>query len=270
MIADEEVVVTISHAGYIKRTRLAEYRRQSRGGVGQKGVTTREEDFLEHLFMATNHQYMLFFTEKGKVFWMRVYEIPEGAKTAKGRAIQNLINIEQDDKVRAYIMVDNLKDQEYIDNHFVVLVTKQGTIKKTSLEAYSRPRANGINAINVREEDTLLEAKLTTGSSQIMIATREGKAIRFDEDKLRPMGRNATGVRGVTLADENDEVVGMICVDDEQSNVLVVSEKGFENVPNSENTARQTVEPKVSRPFRITDQDRIPDIDSRCKGLTKI
>ena len=211
MIADEEVVVTISHAGYIKRTRLAEYRRQSRGGVGQKGVTTREEDFLEHLFMATNHQYMLFFTEKGKVFWMRVYEIPEGAKTAKGRAIQNLINIEQ----------------EYIDNHFVVLVTKQGTIKKTSLEAYSRPRANGINAINVREEDTLLEAKLTTGSSQIMIATREGKAIRFDEDKLRPMGRNATGVRGVTLADENDEVVGMICVDDEQSNVLVVSEKGF-------------------------------------------
>ena len=227
MIADEEVVVTISHAGYIKRTRLAEYRRQSRGGVGQKGVTTREEDFLEHLFMATNHQYMLFFTEKGKVFWMRVYEIPEGAKTAKGRAIQNLINIEQDYKVRAYIMVDNLKDQEYIDNHFVVLVTKQGTIKKTSLEAYSRPRANGINAINVREEDTLLEAKLTTGSSQIMIATREGKAIRFDEDKLRPMGRNATGVRGVTLADENDEVVGMICVDDEQSNVLVVSEKGF-------------------------------------------
>ena len=227
MIADEEVVVTISHAGYIKRTRLAEYRRQSRGGVGQKGVTTREEDFLEHLFMATNHQYMLFFTEKGKVFWMRVYEIPEGAKTAKGRAIQNLINIEQDDKVRAYIMVDNLKDQEYIDNHFVVLVTKQGTIKKTSLEAYSRPRANGINAINVREEDTLLEAKLTTGSSQIMIATREGKAIRFDEGKLRPMGRNATGVRGVTLADENDEVVGMICVDDEQSNVLVVSEKGF-------------------------------------------
>ena len=227
MIADEEVVVTISHAGYIKRTRLAEYRRQSRGGVGQKGVTTREEDFLEHLFMATNHQYMLFFTEKGKVFWMRVYEIPEGAKTAKGRAIQNLINIEQDDKVRAYIMVDNLKDQEYIDNHFVVLVTKQGTIKKTSLEAYSRPRANGIYAINVREEDSLLEAKLTTGSSQIMIATREGKAIRFDEDKLRPMGRNATGVRGVTLADENDEVVGMICVDDEQSNVLVVSEKGF-------------------------------------------
>lgn len=227
MIADEEVVVTISHAGYIKRTRLAEYRRQSRGGVGQKGVTTREEDFLEHLFMATNHQYMLFFTEKGKVFWMRVYEIPEGSRTAKGRAIQNLINIEQDDKVRAYIMVDNLKDQEYIDNHFVVLVTKQGTIKKTSLEAYSRPRTNGINAINVREEDTLLEAKLTTGSSEIMIATREGKAIRFDEDKLRPMGRNATGVRGVTLAGENDEVVGMICVDDKQSNVLVVSEKGF-------------------------------------------
>ena len=227
MIADEEVVVTISHAGYIKRTRLAEYRRQSRGGVGQKGVTTREEDFLEHLFMATNHQYMLFFTEKGKVFWMRVFEIPEGAKTAKGRAIQNLINIEQDDKVRAYIMVDNLKDEEYINNHYVVLVTRDGTVKKTSLEAYSRPRANGINAINVREGDMLLEARLTTGSSKLMIATRAGKAIRFDEEKLRPMGRNATGVRGVTLAGGDDEVIGMICVDDVLSNVLVVSEKGF-------------------------------------------
>ncbi len=227
MIADEEVVVTISHAGYIKRTRLAEYRRQSRGGVGQKGVSTREEDFLEHLFMATNHQYMLFFTEKGKVFWMRVFEIPEGAKTAKGRAIQNLINIEQDDKVRAYIMVDNLKDQEYIDSHYVVLVTRDGTVKKTSLEAYSRPRTNGINAINVREGDTLLEARLTTGSSKIMIATRKGKAIRFDEEKLRPMGRNATGVRGVMLDGADDRVVGMICVDDEQSDVLVVSEKGF-------------------------------------------
>ncbi len=227
MIADEEVVVTISHAGYIKRTRLAEYRRQSRGGVGQRGVSTREEDFLEHLFMATNHQYMLFFTEKGKVFWMRVFEIPEGAKTAKGRAIQNLINIEQDDKVRAYIMVDNLKDQEYIDSHYVVLVTRDGTVKKTSLEAYSRPRANGINAINVREGDMLLEARLTTGSSKIMIATRKGKAIRFDEEKLRPMGRNATGVRGVMLDGEDDQVVGMICVDDVQSDVLVVSEKGF-------------------------------------------
>ena len=227
MIADEEVVVTISHAGYIKRTRLAEYRRQSRGGVWQKGVSTREEDFLEHLFMATNHQYMLFFTEKGKVFWMRVFEIPEGAKTAKGRAIQNLINIDQDDKVRAYIMVDNLKDQQYIDSHYVVLVTRDGTVKKTSLEAYSRPRTNGINAINVREGDMLLEARLTTGSSKIMIATRKGKAIRFDEEKLRPMGRNATGVRGVTLDGADDRVVGMICVDDVQSDVLVVSEKGF-------------------------------------------
>lgn len=227
MIADEEVVVTISHAGYIKRTRLAEYRRQSRGGVGQKGVSTREEDFLEHLFMATNHQYMLFFTEKGKVFWMRVFEIPEGAKTAKGRAIQNLINIDQDDKVRAYIMVDNLKDQQYIDSHYVVLVTRDGTVKKTSLEAYSRPRTNGINAINVREGDMLLEARLTTGSSKIMIATCKGKAIRFDEEKLRPMGRNATGVRGVTLDGADDRVVGMICVDDVQSDVLVVSEKGF-------------------------------------------
>ena len=227
MIADEEVVVTISHAGYIKRTRLAEYRRQSRGGVGQKGVSTREEDFLEHLFMATNHQYMLFFTEKGKVFWMRVFEIPEGAKTAKGRAIQNLINIDQDDKVRAYIMVDNLKDQQYIDSHYVVLVTRDGTVKKTSLEAYSRPRTNGINAINVREGDMLLEARLTTGSSKIMIATRKGKAIRFDEEKLRPMGRNATGVRGVTLDGADDRVVRMICVDDVQSDVLVVSEKGF-------------------------------------------
>lgn len=226
MIADDEVVVTISHAGYIKRTRLAEYRRQSRGGVGQKGVSTREEDFLEHLFMATNHQYMLFFTEKGKVFWMRVFEIPEGAKTAKGRAIQNLINIEQDDKVRAYIMVDNLKDSQYIDSHYVVLVTREGTVKKTSLEAYSRPRANGINAINVREGDMLLEACLTSGSSKIMLATRKGKAIRFDEDKLRPMGRTATGVRGVTLDGADDSVVGMICVDDERSDVLVVTEKG--------------------------------------------
>ena len=227
MIADEEVVVTISHAGYIKRTRLAEYRVQGRGGVGQRGVTTREEDFLEHLFMATNHQYMLLFTEKGKVYWMRVYEIPEGAKTAKGRAIQNLINIEQDDKIRAYIMVDDLKDEEYINNHYVVMVTTGGTIKKTTLEAYSRPRANGINAINVREGDTLLEACLTTDESKIMIATREGKAIRFDEKHLRPMGRTATGVRGVTLASEEDEVVGMICVNDDSTNVLVVSEKGY-------------------------------------------
>ncbi|MBQ1968907.1 MAG: DNA gyrase subunit A [Flavobacteriales bacterium] len=230
MIADEEVVVTISHAGYIKRTRLAEYRVQGRGGVGQRGVTTREEDFLEHLFMATNHQYMLLFTEKGKVYWMRVYEIPEGAKTAKGRAIQNLINIEQDDKIRAYIMVDDLKDEEYINNHYVVMVTTGGTIKKTTLEAYSRPRANGINAINVREGDTLLEACLTTGESKIMLATSNGKAVRFDEKHLRPMGRTATGVIGVNLnTDEepDNKVVGMICVDDEDTNVLVVSEKGY-------------------------------------------
>ncbi|WP_242084673.1 DNA gyrase subunit A [Aestuariivivens sediminis] len=227
MIPDEKVVITISHAGYIKRTSLTEYRTQNRGGVGQKASTTRNEDFLEHLFVGTNHQYMLFFTQKGKCFWMRVYEIPEGSKTSKGRAIQNLINIEQDDKVMAFICTQDLKDEDYINSHYVIMATKNGQVKKTSLEQYSRPRTNGINAITIREDDELLEAKLTTGNSQVMLALKSGKAIRFEEAKTRPMGRNASGVRGITLAGENDEVIGMIAVDDMESNILVVSENGY-------------------------------------------
>jgi DNA gyrase subunit A len=227
MIPDEQVVITISHAGYIKRTSLNEYKTQNRGGVGQKGSTTRNEDFLEYLFAGTNHQYMLFFTQKGKCFWMRVYEIPEGSKTSKGRAIQNLINIEQDDKVNAFICTQDLKDEEYINNHYVIMATKKGQVKKTSLEQYSRPRINGINAITIREDDELLEAKLTNGNSQVMLAVKSGKAIRFEEEKTRPMGRNASGVRGITLADDKDEVVGMIAVDDLEANVLVVSANGY-------------------------------------------
>lgn len=227
MIADESVVITISHAGYIKRTPLHEYRRQNRGGVGNRAASTRDEDFIEQLFVATNHNYMLFFTEQGKVFWMKVYEIPEGSKTSKGRAIQNLINITADDKVRTILNVDNLKDDAYINNTFVVLCTKKGIIKKTTLEAYSRPRTNGINAITVREGDTLLEAKLTGGSHEIIMAIKSGKAIRFNESTVRPMGRNASGVRGVSLPTEEDEVIGMICVENAEKNILVVSEKGF-------------------------------------------
>ncbi len=227
MIPDEKVVITISHAGYIKRTALNEYKTQNRGGVGQKASTTRSEDFLEHLFIGTNHQYMLFFTQKGKCFWMRVYEIPEGSRTSKGRAIQNLINIEQDDKVKAFICTRDLKDEDYINSHFVIMATKKGQVKKTSLEQYSRPRTNGINAITIRDEDELLEAKLTTGDSQVMLAVKSGKAIRFEESKTRPMGRNASGVRGIKLADSKDEVVGMIAVNDMESDILVVSENGF-------------------------------------------
>ena len=227
MIPNEQVVITISHAGYIKRTSLTEYRTQNRGGVGQKASTTRNEDFLEHLFVGTNHQYMLFFTQKGKCFWMRVYEIPEGSKTSKGRAIQNLINIEQDDKVKAFICTQNLKDEDYINAHYVIMATKRGQVKKTSLEQYSRPRTNGINAITIKEGDELLEAKLTTGESQVMLALKSGKAIRFEEAKTRPMGRNASGVRGITLSNNNDEVIGMISVNDMKNNILVVSENGF-------------------------------------------
>ena len=227
LIADEEVVITISHAGYIKRTNLAEYKVQNRGGMGSKGSTTRDKDFLEHLFVATNHNYLLIFTEKGRCFWMRVYEIPEGNKLAKGRAIQNLIHIPQDDKVKAYVKVQDLTDSEYINNNFIIMCTKQGVIKKTSLEAYSRPRTNGINAISIRENDELLEAKLTNGTNEIVLATSAGRAIRFNEANVRPMGRNASGVRGVTLTTETDEVIGMICVEDVFSTILVVSEKGF-------------------------------------------
>ena len=227
IIPNEKVVITISHAGYIKRTPLTEYKTQHRGGVGQKATKTRDEDFLEDLFVGTNHQYMLFFTQKGKCFWMRVYEIPEGSKNSKGRAIQNLINIEQDDKVKAFICTQDLKDEDYINSHYVIMATKMGQVKKTSLEQYSRPRSNGINAITVKDKDELLEAKLTNGSSQIMLAVKSGKAIRFEESKTRPMGRNASGVRGIRLKDKNDEVIGMVSVKDMDENILVVSENGY-------------------------------------------
>lgn len=227
LIADENVVITISHAGYIKRTNLSEYKTQNRGGVGQKSAGTRDQDFLEHLFVATNHQYMLFFTQKGKCFWMRVYEIPEGSKTSKGRAIQNLINIENDDKVKAFICTQDLKNEEYINSHYVIMATKQGQVKKTLLEQYSRPRQNGIAAITIKEDDELLEAKLTNGKSQILVAVKSGKLVRFEESKTRPMGRSASGVRGITLADEKDEVIGMVSVNDMNSEILVVSENGY-------------------------------------------
>ena len=229
LIPNEEVVITISHKGYIKRTALSEYKEQNRGGRGLRGVTHRDEDFVEHLFVASTHNYLLLFTEQGRCFWLKVYEIPEGAKATKGRPIQNLINIPSEDKIKAYLNVQNLKDPEYLENNFIVLVTKNGIIKKTSLEAYSRPRANGINAITVRDGDELLQAKMTDGVSEIIIAKRKGKAIRFSETKVRPMGRTAAGVRGVTLEDDSDEVIGMICVNPNKgvSNILVVSENGY-------------------------------------------
>ena len=227
IIPNEKVVITISHAGYIKRTPLSEYKTQNRGGVGQKATKTRDEDFLEDLFVGTNHQYMLFFTQKGKCFWMRVYEIPEGSKNSKGRAMQNLINIEQDDRVKAFICTQDLKDEEYVNSNYVIMATKMCQVKKTSLEQYSRPRSNGINAITIKDGDELLEAKLTNGNSQIMLAVKSGKAIRFEESKTRPMGRNASGVRGIRLKDNKDEVVGMISVNDMDANILVVSENGF-------------------------------------------
>jgi DNA gyrase subunit A len=230
LIADENVIITISHAGYIKRTNLNEYKTQNRGGVGQKSAGTRDQDFLEHMFVATNHQYMMFFTQKGKCFWMRVYEIPEGSKTSKGRAIQNLINIESDDKVKAFICTQDLKDLDYINSHYVIMVTKQGQVKKTSLEQYSRPRINGVAAITIREDDELLEAKLTDGESQILVAVKSGKLVRFEEGKTRPMGRTASGVRGITLQDEKDEVIGMVSVNKDSVNdtqLLVVTEKGY-------------------------------------------
>jgi DNA gyrase subunit A len=226
-IADEQVVVTISHMGYIKRTPLIEYRRQNRGGRGSKGSDIRDEDFLEYLFVATMHNYMLLFTEKGKCFWLRVFEIPEGTKTSKGRAMQNLINIPPDDKVKAFVNVKDINDKEYIENNFIILCSKKGVIKKTTLEAYSRPRQNGINAITIREEDELLQAKLTNGNNEVLMALRSGRAIRFNEAKVRPMGRNAAGVRGVSLAGAKDEVVGMICLENESYDILVVSENGY-------------------------------------------
>ncbi len=227
LIADENVVITISHAGYIKRTNLSEYKTQNRGGVGQKSAGTRDQDFLENMFVATNHQYMMFFTQKGKCFWMRVYEIPEGSKTAKGRAIQNLVNIESDDKVKAFICTQDLKDQDYIKSHNLIMVTKKGQVKKTSLEKYSKPRVNGVAAITIKEGDELLEAKLTNGNSQIILAVKSGKLVRFEETKTRPMGRTASGVRGITLKDDTDEVIGMVTVNDMNSEILVVAENGY-------------------------------------------
>jgi DNA gyrase subunit A len=230
LIADESVVITISHAGYIKRTSLSEYKTQNRGGVGQKSAGTRDQDFLEHLFVATNHQYLMYFTQKGKCYWMRVYEIPEGTKASKGRAIQNLINIEPDDKVKAFICTQDLKDQEYIKNHNLIMVTKQGQVKKTSLEKYSKPRVNGVAAITIKEGDELLGAKLTNGTSQVLIAGKSGKIVRFEEEKTRPMGRTASGVRGITLANENDEVIGIVTIDKDdvnESQILVVTENGY-------------------------------------------
>lgn len=226
-VVDEEVVITISHEGYVKRTPATEFKAQGRGGKGSKGSTSRNEDFIEHMLVASNHNYMLFFTEAGRCFWLRVYEIPEGSRTSKGRAIQNIINIPKEEKIKAYIKVKNLKDQDYLENNFIIMCTKKGTIKKTSLEAYSRPRVNGINAININDGDQLLEACLTTGESEIVMALRSGRAIRFNEKTVRPMGRTATGVRGVTLAHDLDEVIGMIAINSPESTVLVVSEKGY-------------------------------------------
>ena len=227
MIPDEQVVITISHKGYIKRTKLAEYKNQSRGGVGSKGSSTRDEDFLENIFTATNHNWLLIFTQQGKCFWMRIFEVPEGSKQAKGRAIQNLINIGLDDKILAYIPVKDIKDPEYSNANYVMLATKQGLIKKTSLEAYSRPRTNGINAITIREGDELLQAKLTNGESEVILGLKSGKAIRFNEAKTRAVGRTAQGVKGITLGGPDDEVIGMICVNDIESSVLVVSKNGY-------------------------------------------
>jgi DNA gyrase subunit A len=227
MIADEEVVISISHLGYIKRTSLSEFKVQNRGGKGSKGSSTREEDFIEHIFVASTHNYLLFFTEQGKCYWLRAFEIPEGTRTSKGRAIQNLINLVPGDKVKAYINVKNLQDEEYTNNNFIIMCTTQGTIKKTSLEAYSRPRQNGINAITVREGDTLLEARLTNGTNEVLLASRQGKLVRFNEETVRPMGRNASGVRGIRLAESNDEVIGMLTIADMNTNIMVISEKGF-------------------------------------------
>ena len=228
MIADEDVVITISHMGYIKRTALTEYRTQARGGKGAKGSTTRDEDFIEHLFVASTHNYLLLFTEQGRCFWMRAFEVPEGTRTSKGRAIQNLINIPPDDKVKAYINVKNLGDEEYINNNFIIMCTRNGIIKKTTLEAYSRPRQNGINAITVRDGDALLEVLLTNGTNEIMLASKAGKVVRFNEANVRPMGRNASGVRGINISDvKGNEVIGMIAMPDKLSNVMVVSEKGY-------------------------------------------
>jgi DNA gyrase subunit A len=254
MIANEPVVITISHLGYIKRTALSEYRTQGRGGRGAKGTVTRNEDFIEHLFIASTHNYMLLFTEKGKCFWMRVYEIPEGTKTSKGRAIQNMINIDAEDKVKAYINVQNLSDEEYLNNNYIIMCTLNGTIKKTPLEQYSRPRQNGINAITINEGDQLLEAKLTNGKNEILLALKCGRAIRFNESKVRSMGRNAAGVRGVTLGGKNDEVIGMVCVEGKDETILVVSEKGYGKRSNIEDYRVTNRGGKGVKTINVTDK----------------
>lgn len=229
LIEEEDVVITISHLGYIKRTSSDEYRQQKRGGRGSMGTKTRDEDFVEHLFVASTHHTLMFFSEKGRCYWLKVYEIPEGDKNTKGRAIQNLMQLPNDDKVRAIIDVKDFSDKEYVNSHYIILCTKKGIIKKTELEDFSRPRANGVNAININEGDQLLEARLTDGGCEVMLAVRSGRLIRFPEDKVRPTGRGATGVFGIDLDDEKDEVIGMVCVnkDDTSRNILVVSEKGF-------------------------------------------
>ena len=229
LIEEEDVAITISHLGYVKRTALTEYRKQGRGGRGAKGSASREEDFIEHLLIASTHDTMLFFTQQGRCFWLPVYQIPEGSRTSKGRAIQNLISLPADDKVMAYIDIHDLEDEAFINSHYLVFCTKKGTIKKTTVESFSRPRANGIVAININDDDELLEVRLTNGNCEIMLAVKSGRAIRFPEEKVRPMGRSATGVRGIVLAGKNDEVVGMITVEkgDEEKSVLVVSENGY-------------------------------------------
>lgn len=255
LIADEDVVITISHLGYVKRTLLTEYRTQGRGGRGAKGSSTREEDFVEHIYVASTHNYMLFFTEKGRCFWLKVYEIPEGNKTSKGRAIQNLISIPPDDKVKAFINVKNLEDEEYINNNFITMCTLNGTIKKTSLEAYSRPRLSGINAINIEDGDSLLEARLTNGKQEIMLATRKGKLVRFNEETVRPVGRNSIGVKGVTLDEKDDAVIGMVCVNDpEKETVLVVSEKGYGKRSEVEEYRKTNRGAKGVKTINVTDK----------------
>jgi len=258
MIADEEVIITISQLGYIKRTKASEYRIQGRGGRGSKGSKTRDTDFIEHIFVATTHNYLLLFTEQGRCHWLRVYEIPEAGKTSSGRVIQNIINLPKDDKVKAYIKIENLTDEEYCKNNFIIFCTKKGVIKKTLVEAFSRPRTNGINAITIREGDQLLEAKLTNGQNDILMAKRSGRAIRFPESKVRPMGRSAAGVRGVTLSDkiENDEVVGMISVDpnDESVGILVLSERGMGKRSSLEDYRQTNRGGKGVKTMNITDK----------------
>ncbi|MDR0972118.1 MAG: DNA gyrase subunit A [Bacteroidales bacterium] len=254
MIANEEIVITISHLGYIKRTLLSEYKVQNRGGKGSKGATSRDEDFIEHIYTASMHNYILFFTEKGRCYWMRAFEIPEGTKTSKGRAIQNLINIDPDDTVKAYVNTHDLKDKEYTNNNYIVLCTKNGIIKKTTLDAYSRPRTNGINAITIRENDTLLEARLTNGNNEIFMALNSGNCIRFSEEKVRPMGRNASGVRGVRLKDENDFVVGMVCIENAEKDILVVSDKGYGKRSNIDEYRHTNRGGKGVRTLKITEK----------------